>query len=149
MWVTWVWSLGWEDPLKKGMETHSSILIWRIPMDRGAWQATVHGIAKSSDMTEWLSTLSNFFKPRFAIYQLFKNFFNWRIIALQRCIGYCCTTAQIGHNYTYIYHSLIASLPTIPPLLLVITESQAGLPVLYSSFPLAIYFIPLPLFGLA
>ena len=28
---TWVWSLGWEDPLEKGMATHSSILSWRIP----------------------------------------------------------------------------------------------------------------------
>ena len=43
----WVQSLGREDPLKEGMETHSSILAWRIPMDRGAWQATVHGVAKS------------------------------------------------------------------------------------------------------
>ena len=33
---TWVWSLGWEDPLKEGTATHSSILVWRIPMDRGA-----------------------------------------------------------------------------------------------------------------
>ena len=40
-------SLGWEDPLKKEMATHSSILAWRIPMDRGAWRATVHGVAKS------------------------------------------------------------------------------------------------------
>ena len=32
-------SLGWEDPLKEGMTTHSSIPAWRIPMDRGAWQA--------------------------------------------------------------------------------------------------------------
>ena len=40
-------SLGWKDPLEKGMATHSSILAWRIPMDRGAWQATVHGVAKS------------------------------------------------------------------------------------------------------
>ena len=44
---TWVLSLGWEDPLEEGMATHSSILAWRIPMDRGAWQATVHGVAKS------------------------------------------------------------------------------------------------------
>ena len=36
---TWVRSLGWDDPLEKGMATHSSILAWRIPMDRGAWQA--------------------------------------------------------------------------------------------------------------
>ena len=31
MWETWVWSLGWEDPLEKGKPTHSSILAWRIP----------------------------------------------------------------------------------------------------------------------
>ena len=44
---TWIQSLGWEDPLEEGMATHSSILAWRIPMDRGAWWATVHGVAKS------------------------------------------------------------------------------------------------------
>ena len=44
---TWVQSLGWEDPLEEGMATHTSILAWRMPMDRGAWQTTVHGVAKS------------------------------------------------------------------------------------------------------
>ena len=44
---TWVRSLGWEDPLEEGMASHSNILAWRIPIDRGAWQATVHGVAKS------------------------------------------------------------------------------------------------------
>ena len=45
---TWVQFLGWEDPLEKGMATNSaSILSWRIPMDRGAWQATVRGVTKS------------------------------------------------------------------------------------------------------
>ena len=44
---TWVQSLGWEDPLEEGMATHSSLLAWRIPMDGGAWRATVHGVAKS------------------------------------------------------------------------------------------------------
>ena len=39
-------SLGWEDPLEKGMATQSSILAWRIPMDRGAWWATVHEVTK-------------------------------------------------------------------------------------------------------
>ena len=38
-------SLGQEDPLEKEMATHSSILAWRIPMDRGDWWATVHGVA--------------------------------------------------------------------------------------------------------
>ena len=36
-----------EDPLEEGMATHSSILAWRISMDRGDWQATVHGVIKS------------------------------------------------------------------------------------------------------
>ena len=44
---TWVQSLCWEDPLEEGMATHSSILAWRILMDRGAWWAAVHGGAKS------------------------------------------------------------------------------------------------------
>ena len=35
---TWVQPLGWEDPLEEDMATHSSILAWRIPMDRRAWQ---------------------------------------------------------------------------------------------------------------
>ena len=44
---TWIRSLGWEDPLEEGKATHSSILAWRILMDRGTWWATVHGVAKS------------------------------------------------------------------------------------------------------
>ena len=42
---TWVQSLSQEDPLEKEMATHSGIL--ENPKDRGAWQATVHGVAKS------------------------------------------------------------------------------------------------------
>ena len=44
---TWVRSLAREDPLEEGMATHSGILAWRITMDRGAWQAIIHGIAKN------------------------------------------------------------------------------------------------------
>ena len=44
---TWVWSLGWEDPLEKEMATHSNIFAWKNLMDRGAWWAAVHGVAKS------------------------------------------------------------------------------------------------------
>ena len=47
MWETWVRSLGWEDPLEESMATHSNILAWRIPMDRGAWWATVQGVSKN------------------------------------------------------------------------------------------------------
>ena len=48
-WETWVWSLGWEDPLEKGTATHASILAWRLP-----W--TVYPMGhKESDTTERLS----------------------------------------------------------------------------------------------
>ena len=47
MWEIWVQSLGWEDPLEEGMVTHSNTLAWRIPLDRGAWWATVHGVTES------------------------------------------------------------------------------------------------------
>ena len=44
---TWVQSLGQEDPLEEQIRTHSSILSLENPMDRGAWQAIVHRVAKS------------------------------------------------------------------------------------------------------
>ena len=45
MWETWVRSMGWEDPLEEGTATHSSILAWRIPMERGAWEIISLGIS--------------------------------------------------------------------------------------------------------
>ena len=48
---TQVQALGQEDPLEMGMATHSRILAWRIPMDRGAWWTPVHGVTKSQ--TQW------------------------------------------------------------------------------------------------
>ena len=57
----WVRSLGWEDPLEEGVATHSGILAWRIPTDRGIWQATVHGITKSQTR---LSDLAHMWYPR-------------------------------------------------------------------------------------
>ena len=46
MWKTWVRSLDWKDSLEEGTATHTSILAWRIPMDRGTWQAAVHEVTK-------------------------------------------------------------------------------------------------------
>ena len=43
----WVGGLGQEDPLEKGMDTHSSILPWRIPWTEEPEMLTVHGVAKS------------------------------------------------------------------------------------------------------
>ena len=48
---TQVLSLSWEDPLEKEMATHSTILAWKNLMDRGAWQATVYGVTKESEIT--------------------------------------------------------------------------------------------------
>ena len=52
-WETWIQSLGWEDPLKKGKAANSSILAWRIP-----WTAWGH---TESDTTERLSLFFSFF----------------------------------------------------------------------------------------
>ena len=49
MWETWVWSLGWEDPLEKGKTIHSSILAWRI-----------HGLYSPWRVTKSQTGLSNF-----------------------------------------------------------------------------------------
>ena len=43
---TWVQFQGWENSLEEEMAIHSSILAWKIPKDRGAWQAAVHGVTK-------------------------------------------------------------------------------------------------------
>ena len=62
-------SLDGDDPLEKGMSTHSSILAWRIPMDRGAWQVPVFlcslagyspWVRKESDMTKKLTISVHF-----------------------------------------------------------------------------------------
>ena len=57
LWETWVQSLGWEDPLEKRTATHSSIL--ENSMDRGAWQATVHGSQRVGHNWETLTSLDN------------------------------------------------------------------------------------------
>ena len=54
----------WEDPLEEGMATHSSILAWRISMDRGGWWPTVHGVKKTQ------TQLSNF---HFKVNENFSN----------------------------------------------------------------------------
>ena len=55
---TWVWTLGWEDPLEESIATHSRIPAWRIPIDRGAWWATVHELAESQTwLRDWTELL--------------------------------------------------------------------------------------------
>ena len=60
-------SLGREDLLEKETATHSTILAWRIPMDRRAWRATIHGVTKSWTLTEWQSTAQHILKRHMVI----------------------------------------------------------------------------------
>ena len=63
MWKTWVWSLGWKDPLEKGKATHFSIWAWRIP-----WTVYSMGL-QELDTTEWLS-LSLYSKGNSTLYSV-------------------------------------------------------------------------------
>ena len=70
--------------LEKGMATQSSILAWRIPIDRGAWQVTVHEVAEL-DMTEWLSTTQHITLLITKISKRFlENFFFFKLKILLR-----------------------------------------------------------------
>ena len=63
---TWVPSLAWKDPLEEGMATHSSILAWRIPMDRGAgYSPWGH---KELHTAERLSTQSTQYLLHFSVF---------------------------------------------------------------------------------
>ena len=68
---------------------------------------------------------------------LFLKFYYWSIIVLQYCVSFCCTKS----SYVYAYiPSLLSTPPLRIPAIWFITEHQAELPVLYISFPLALYF---------
>ena len=69
-----VWSLGQEGPLEEGMTTHFSILAWRIPMDGGAWQATVHGFTKSRTQLTYHARIYNMVVQIFLLYSAFNSF---------------------------------------------------------------------------
>ena len=89
MWETWVQSLGWEDPMEESMVTQASILVWRIPMDRGAWWATVLGVTKSQT---WLSNKAQhtkYFSPQifnyFGEFTIESTYSYMYIIFFKRC----------------------------------------------------------------
>ena len=109
----WFLSLCWEDPLEEDMATHSSILAWRIPMDRGAWWATVHRVAKSQTRLKQLSR------------------HGW----LQCCVSSTCTAKWLNYTYTYIH-----SFPDFFPMM-VITEYWVEFPVLYNRSLLSLLYI--------
>ena len=79
---TQVLSLGWEDPLEEGMATHSNTLAWRIPMDRGAWRATVHRVAKNrTQLRDW-HTQCSLFHCRHTLHFPFPFIHQWALALL-------------------------------------------------------------------
>ena len=74
------------------------------PMDNGAWQATLHSVAKSQKWLKQLSSSSKGAKPLVLYEHFFFNvfIFNWRIIALQYVVGFWHTLGWISHGYTYV-----------------------------------------------
>ena len=111
-------------------------------MDREAWRAAVHGVSKSwtwlSNWTElnWLNeeifTVALIFISSWCI---FKFIFNWRIITLQSCVGFCHTTTWISKKYTYVCSFLnLPPTPNSTATLSVFTGHQVELPVLHK-FP--------------
>ena len=109
---TWVRSLEWEDPLEKGMPTHSSILAWRISRHRGAWRATVYGVARVGP------DLVNKSPPRSQLTTL--------VVSRQ-------TAKALSHIYTCI-HSPQTPLPDRLP------HNTVRAPVLYSRSLLVFHF---------
>ena len=115
---TWVWSLSWKDPLEESMATHSSILAWRISMDREIWWATVYPVTKSQTrLSYWASTqhtrsfnLSGLQSPRLS----YGNNRNTSLTELL-CVG-ACFVAQTVKNLPIILEIRVLSKDQTDPL---------------------------------
>ena len=97
---TLVLLLCWEDPLEEGMATHSSILAWRIPTDRGAWRATVHVFTRSWTRLKWLSRSSNG-------YEMLPN---WLLPVDLRCWASFWMPIWVLTNHSYIFFCVCSRL---------------------------------------
>ena len=129
IWETWVRSLGREDPLEEGMATHSSILAWRIPMDREASQVTVHRVAKSRT---WLSNWAHTQKPNHQLTGGYGKIKEWhlskdiitpyayapnKILKIQKTINDKCERKKKFKSILTFQHCSLSKIPcaTIKP----------------------------------
>ena len=102
MWDTWVWSLGWEDPLEKGKAPHSSILAWRTP-----WSVQFKGSQRVGQ--DWM-TSTNQFNLRTALWFYFKIthstnfwFWCWRSPVFSNCNNVFQIKSQPSLKQTNLY----------------------------------------------
>ena len=86
-------------PLKEGMTTHSSILAWRIPKDKGAWWATVHGVTKSQPRPRTAADHSFFIRPSVWTFRLLPCLGRGK----QCCSEHCGACIFGGHVFLWIY----------------------------------------------
>ena len=105
---TRVQSLGWEDPLEKGMATHSSIRTWRIPLTEEPGGLQPMGLRRVGH--DWVT---NTFIKKKKISSLFCYYFKWKLITLQYCGGLCHSLTWISHGCTCVPSSWTPS-PCLP-----------------------------------
>ena len=108
MQATWVWSLGWEDPLEKEMATHASILAWRIPWTEELGRLQSTGSQRVGH--DWAISLSFHFSIFHCIYVaelLYPFICQWasRLLPCPRCCKQCCR----GH-WVHVSFSITVSL---------------------------------------
>ena len=128
---TWVWSLGQKDTLEKEMVTYASILVWSIQQTEEPSELQSMGSQRVRHDWETFTSL----------------IFNWRITALQCCVGFCHPTMWISRKYTCISSFLSLPPTTVPhPTPLGCHRGQTELSVLYSNFSPAINFTHLSVY---
>ena len=115
-----LWSLGLEDPLEEGMATHTSILSWRIPIDRAAWWDTVHGVVRArSDLAtkpalisvttttrehgSSLHTLTSISSSMESVWYLWNVCKNWTLVQLLAAVH----TLKFGRKLNTIIQNLL------------------------------------------
>ena len=114
IWETWVWSLGQEDPLKKGMANHSSILAWGIPWTEEPWRLQSMGSERFGQ--EWGTNTSNF------------NFF---VVQLLSCVR-LLVTPEIAVTQVSLSFTISWSLPKLMFIELVMSSNHL---ILYHPLP--------------
>ena len=87
------WSLGWDNPLKENMETHTSCPCWENPMDRGNWWIMDHGVAKCWTRMKWVSMLTT---PKVA-----SSFSHWIIIPVHPLASQSFSDMYCHHSFLH------------------------------------------------